>query len=91
MRSSWERSRPALAFDKPLKYGSQLDFSFSRASLSALVADQVGGPGQKQRVDPHKWEKREALLVIPKWSPGAIGELPPIARVLKQNYSKISQ
>jgi hypothetical protein len=33
---SWERSRLALAFDKPLKYGSLLAFSFSRASLSAL-------------------------------------------------------
>jgi len=33
---SWKRSRPGLAFDKPLKYGSQLDFSFSRASLPAL-------------------------------------------------------
>src|ERR1700722_16362912 len=33
---SRERSRPALAFDKPLQHGSQLDFSFSRTSLSTL-------------------------------------------------------
>jgi hypothetical protein len=33
---SRDRSRPAFAFDKPLKHGSQLDVSFSRASLSAL-------------------------------------------------------
>jgi hypothetical protein len=49
-----------------------------------MKTDTVGGPGQKKRVDLHKWEKREALLVIPKWSPGVLGEMPPIARVLRR-------
>jgi hypothetical protein len=29
-----------------------------------MKTDTVGGPGQKKRVDPHKWEKREAQLVL---------------------------
>jgi hypothetical protein len=51
-----------------------------------MKTDTVGGPGQKKRVDPHKWEKREALLVIPQWSHArsVSEELPPIARVLRR-------
>jgi hypothetical protein len=30
-----------------------------------MKTDTVGGPGQKKRVDPHKWEKRTALLILP--------------------------
>ncbi len=31
-----------------------------------MKTDAVGGPGQKKRTDPHKWETHEALLVIPE-------------------------
>lgn len=30
-----------------------------------MKTDVVGGPGAKKRIDPHKWEKREARLVLP--------------------------
>ena len=29
-----------------------------------MKTDTVGGPGQRKRVDPHKWEKHEAYLCL---------------------------